>query len=115
MNEALKKWLTENVGIAATADDTTFSNAAQQALADGKLTGQKLAELLKPEQRKNTGPNSREVFGGVRVKAPSETYSHTKTVGKHVRTGQPVRDERGREAMLPSQLEYAKAGALFKL
>ena len=49
----------------------------------------------------------------VRVKNPSERYSTTKSVGRHVRTGQSVRSL-GRDVELPSQLETAKAGVFFK-
>ncbi|MGE3314000.1 MAG: phage major capsid protein [Planctomycetaceae bacterium] len=49
----------------------------------------------------------------VRIKRPSERYSTTKSVGRHARTGQPVRYQ-GRDVELLSQMETAKAGAFFK-
>lgn len=49
----------------------------------------------------------------LRVKRPSERYSTTKSVGRHVRSGAPVR-YLGRDVELLSQLETAKAGAFFK-
>lgn len=54
------------------------------------------------------------MFGNIRVKAPGERYSREKSVGMHIKTGRPVADERGNAVMLPSELENAKAGVLFK-
>ncbi len=65
-----------------------------------------------------TNPNPSTVFGGSngspRVKAASERYTNTKATGKHVRTGDGVKDFQGRDVMLPSELELAKAGAWLK-
>lgn len=112
LTQKLKDWLCEQKGIAKNADDETFRLAASQAIAEGTLSPQKLAELTAANGSKS--PDPRDVFGSVRVKSPSERYSTTKSVGRHAKTGQPVRDERGREVHQPSELENAKAGALLK-
>lgn len=52
--------------------------------------------------------------GGIRVKAASEQYLRVKSTGKHVKTGEAMRDEFGREVQTVSQAEFAKAGAFLK-
>ncbi|MBL8830296.1 MAG: phage major capsid protein [Planctomycetaceae bacterium] len=68
------------------------------------------------DTKTTTNPAPATVFGGgsPRVKAPSERYSNTKSTGKHVRTGEAVKDFAGRDVLLPSEAELAKAGVLFK-
>src|SRR5262249_55162712 len=88
--------------------DDAWKAATQKALDAGTLTSDKFVEL----QGKSV--KAADVFGGARVKKPSERYSHSKSVAKHARTGQSVRDERGREVETVSQLEYAKSGVLYK-
>ncbi len=88
------------------------------------------ASTLQPTQQKETkemstpntntapttNPNPATVFGGnnPRVKAASERYNSTKSVGKHVRSGEGVKDFAGRDVQLPSELELAKAGVFMK-
>ena len=112
LSQKLKDWLVENGSVADVASDEVFRVALQRCVTDGTLSPQKLAELTDPDGTKT--PNARDVFSNVRVKAPSERYSTTKSVGTHSKTGQPVRDERGREVRSPSELENAKAGAFLK-
>jgi len=120
------------VGVPKTlTDDEAWAKAVGNAMADGKLTSEKLAELTAEENKPDfsplrsavadgvrdgmkNGPNPSDVFGRIRVKAAGESYDATKSVGKHARTGLAVRDERGREVCLPSEFEYSKAGALLK-
>lgn len=52
--------------------------------------------------------------GGIKVKAASEQYSRVKSSGKHVKTGETMRDEFGREVQTVSQAEFAKSGAFLK-
>lgn len=127
LTKCLKSWLTENAGVAATASDAEFVKAAHTALDNGKLSATELATLLGEVEsdadlvaavadgvadRLKGGPTSKQVFA--RVKGAGERYSTTKSVGKHSKSGLPVRDERGREVETPSELELAKAGALLK-
>ena len=108
LSKELKTYLIEK-GLAQKSwtEDQLFLNVAADALEDGTLSAEKFAEL--------TGKKTPEdIFGGARVKKPSERYSNTKSVAKHVRTGEPVRDEKGKQVETVSQLEYAKAGAFLK-
>jgi HK97 family phage major capsid protein len=45
MNKKLKQWLIDNMGVAADANDAAFRKAYGQAIADDKLTAEKMAEL----------------------------------------------------------------------
>jgi len=47
MNPKLKLWLQEHMGVAEDASADEFSNALGKALATGKLTGEKYADLLR--------------------------------------------------------------------
>ncbi len=58
--------------------------------------------------------NTNPLFSGVRVKDASESYSTTKTVAKHAKTGRPVQ-WMGKQVETPSALELAKLGAYFKM
>jgi HK97 family phage major capsid protein len=49
----------------------------------------------------------------LRVKKPSEQYLSTKSVGRHIKTGEPVAFE-GRQLLEPSELQLAKIGAWAK-
>lgn len=51
---------------------------------------------------------------GIKVKAASEQYSRVKSTGKHVKSGETMRDEFGREVQTVSQAEFAKSGAFLK-
>jgi hypothetical protein len=45
MHKTLKEWLVENMGVEKDADDDTCKKAVGEAIASGKLTAEKLAEL----------------------------------------------------------------------
>lgn len=109
LSDSLTKWLVDNGQCSDGLTDSELVKVAQTALDNGALTPAKFAQLQEAKS-----PSATDVFGGARVKLPSERYSRTKSVGKHVRTGLPVKDERGREAQTVSELENAKAGVLFK-
>lgn len=53
--------------------------------------------------------------GSIRVKDASERYDGTKSTAVHMKTKTPVFDEGGKQVCYPSQRDFAKAGALFKL
>jgi HK97 family phage major capsid protein len=109
VSQALKTWLVENdFAVSSLTNDEAWKAATQTALDSEKLTSTKFAELQENKVK------AADVFGGARVKRPSERYTHTKSVAKHSRTGQPVRDERGAEVQSVTQLEHAKAGAFLK-
>jgi HK97 family phage major capsid protein len=108
ITKALKRYLVEK-GLAqeSWSDDALYIKAANDALDSGELNAEKAAELL-------TQKSPADVFGGVRVKKPSERYNTTKSVAKHAKTGLPVLNERGLEVETVSQLETVKAGVLLK-
>lgn len=109
LNEALKAWLRKHYSLDESASDELLKKKLADAVTSGDLTQEKLTELLKTKS-----PSAADVFGGARVVSASESYATTKRVGKHVKTGLPVRNEFGREVETPSQLEMAKAGAWLK-
>src|SRR5262245_56852296 len=106
---ALQAWLVENNFAQKTwSDPALFQGAAIKAVTEDKLSPEKFTELQGGKAGKSVDPA--DVFGALggsnaRVKKPSERYSSTKSVAKHVRTGLPVRDERGREVQTTSELE----------
>lgn len=106
---ALMGWLADHGYCNAGAtDEKIIKNAVTAAVAQGKLSEETLTELSGLSE----SPTAEKAFA--RVKKPSERYSTTKSVGKHARSGEAVRDERGRTVETPSELEYAKAGAFLK-
>lgn len=109
----LQNWLVERDYAQKTwTDAADWKSAALKAIEDGQLSAEKLAELT--TQKGNAGTTPSSLFGDVRVKGPGERYSAVKSPAKHARSGQPVRDERGREVLTTSELEFAKAGAFLK-
>ncbi|NOY41580.1 MAG: phage major capsid protein [Planctomycetes bacterium] len=107
LSKNVKAWLVKNADAQSTwTDDNLFAEAATSALEAGTLTPTKFAEL--------NGPSPDDVFGQPRVKKPSERYSSKKTAAKHVRTGEHVRDEKGKQVETISELEHAKIGAFLK-
>jgi HK97 family phage major capsid protein len=111
INEGVRNFLI-NAGYAQKSwsldAESLWTDAAQKAFDDGKLTDEKLADLQK------TKVKAADLFGGARVKTAGERYDNTKSVAKHVRTGEAVRDDQGREVQTISQREHAKAGAFLK-
>src|SRR5688572_15206713 len=95
IKQALRDWLIE-AGLAQKSftDNAAFLEAAVNALESDKLTPEKFQEL---NGEPSKSPKPSDVFGGARVKRPSERYSTSKSVAKHARTGLPVRDEKGRQ------------------
>ncbi|MBA3483920.1 MAG: phage major capsid protein [Pirellulales bacterium] len=97
-------------------ENSFFVEVAVDAVGNGTITTEEFNTLNGAEPAKSgKSPSPADVFGGARVKKPSERYSTTKSVAKHGRTGLPVRDEKGREVETTSELEYAKAGAFLKM
>ncbi len=118
LTEKLKQWCRDHFELAPSLnDDETFRDLVSRSLIDETLPMKKFRELSGANGSK-TGPSADDVFGGngshPRVKNPSERYNTTKSVGKHVRTGQPVKNEHGREVVSTSEAEYAKVGAWLK-
>lgn len=122
---SLKSWLVQHDYAAASVDDVNvLERAAKSAIADGTLTQAKVKAFKQADDEKQATTfvkgvvsdmiDANDVFGGARVKKPSERYSTTKSVGKHVRLGEPVQDEHGKQVELPSELDNARAGALLK-
>ncbi|MAT71560.1 MAG: phage major capsid protein [Planctomycetaceae bacterium] len=126
VSESLKGWLVKHDYVAASVDDEfVLDRAVKSAISDGTLSQARLKAFeLADDERKAANfvrgvvaadsPTAGQVFGDPRVKKPSERYSSTKSAGKHVRTGEPVRDEHGKTVELPSELDNARSGALLK-
>ena len=119
--KSIQDWLIKNGYAEEGADEAAFKSARMEALADGELTQQMIAQLLtgrepsKAAPSGKSGPTARQMFsGGPTVKAPSQNYSTEKTVAKHARTGRPVQDVDGLDVMTISQAERAKMGAFIK-
>lgn len=109
MYKKLSAWLVKT-GYLSNVDATEneVAAAAQKAFTEYKLTPKLFNELTSDD------PTPDEVFGNVRLKKPSERYSNTKSVAKHITLGTPVKNERGKEVETTSELEYAKAGSFLK-
>lgn len=128
----LKAWLqaTNNGGAAGTdtlISDEEADRLASAMLQSGALTPKKLESLTRPaiapggQGSGNSGAvkdknmvTSKSLLSGIHVHGAGESYSTTKAIGKHKRTGMPVEGPSGKPVELPSQLELAKAGVLFR-
>lgn len=140
----LKEWLIKNFGASVDGADSYYRSKTEAAMQDGSLSVKDYQSLtpgpssaainavvdgvvekltgagakggsMNKALAFSGGPNPADVFGGgIRVKAGSEAYSTTKSIGKHVRTGLPVVNERGKQVELSSELERAKLGAWMK-
>lgn len=135
-NPAIRLWLQQHKGALVSGSDTYYASRLESAIADGSLPieqvqamsqstatadREQLVKDLAAEVTKqltgnqpSTGPNPADVFSNIRVKAGSESYLATKSIATHKRSGQQVFDDQGRPCMTTSELEYAKAGVLFK-
>lgn len=113
IKQALRDRLIE-LGLAQKSwtENSLFVEAGVDAIRDGKLTPEEFSELN--EAKSGKSPSPQDVFGGARVKRPSERFSSTKSIAKHSKSGMPVRNERGQYVETVSELEYAKAGAFLK-
>jgi HK97 family phage major capsid protein len=99
--------------------DAALSGAKEAS--DGKRAEAKLlikeavGEMLGGTRPAGTGgTDPATVFGGVRVKAGSESYSTAKSIAKHRKFNFTPRDEKGQEVLTTSELEHAKMGVWFK-
>jgi HK97 family phage major capsid protein len=111
LTAALKTWLNEHAGCTPGMADAELRLRAGAAVRDGTLPPAKLAELVSPP---GTDVGALLAEGQrVRVRGAGERYSTTKTVAKHVKTGQPVL-YRDKPAETASKLELAKFGAWMK-
>lgn len=134
ITKALREWLIANDGLPSTASDRMAEERAKAAVASGKLTASKLAELtgdadgggdhilklakaIGAELRGGGTATVSKLYGlsagTVRIKGEKERYDATRPVLKHTRTGMPV-EVNGREAVGASELDLAKAGAYFR-
>ncbi|MBI2480291.1 MAG: phage major capsid protein [Planctomycetia bacterium] len=111
----LKQWLKTNTGVDDSATETEFKGAAARAIRDGSLSVKSFADLQGDASLSHVTPDM--LFGsgdGANGNGHKRGLSTHKSVGRHVKTGEPMRDERGREAMSQSEHEAAKAGAFLK-
>jgi HK97 family phage major capsid protein len=138
----MREWLTTRGHVTSEATDEEVKRKAIHAFCADQMSADQLktffklsvkqrkAELIEQLNQTNGDTNMADKVnldtihkaadangkGGphIRVKDASESYLNTKSVGKHTKMGVPVRDQHDQEVMLPSELEYAKAGAFFK-
>lgn len=133
LTKSLKEWAVKNCDVKADATDADFRKTIGDAIFTNKLNVVDMVKMQAIDAVNDDRPTALDKMfgavddagngggsgdgGDVRIKSiPAvERYKSTKVVGKHDRLGIPIRDERGREVELPSELEFAKAGALFKL
>ena len=130
VTKPLIEWLKKNVPKRCPAVDpnatwethqNTFTHVAADAIASGTLTPEKYSELTGAKTMSRS-PTADEVYGGgkttersfVRVKGADESYSTTKSVALHEKTGKPVMRPDGEPCVSASQFELAKLGALMK-
>lgn len=83
-------------------------------LGNATDSGNTLSSGNKPTPADVLGAAAKGNNGGIKVKAASEQYVRVKSTGKHVKTGETMRDEFGREVQTVSQAEFAKSGAFLK-
>jgi len=119
LNLALKKWLHDGGHIKTeSATDDDYRTAAAKAMVAKKLSTEKYTSLLEDSSMANSPDPEKVLSGGngstITVKRPSEFYNDTKHVGTHVKTGQPVLNEKGQPQTIPSQLNHAKWGVYIK-
>jgi HK97 family phage major capsid protein len=108
LTTATKNWLAKNTSFAATDSEEDAKQHLSEAIKRGNLTVEKFNEL----QADNGGPSPDDLFGHGDKGGSRGTM--TKALGKHVKTGLPMKNERGHDCLLPSQHENAKAGAFLK-
>ena len=131
MTKALIDWCKENVPKRCPAVDpnatwethqNTFTHVAADAIASGVLSTEKYSELVGANVMSNS-PTADQIYGGgtksngrqfIRVKGVGESYSTTKSVALHEKSGKPVMTPSGEPCTTASQFELAKAGALMK-
>lgn len=144
MTQAMKDWLVRHAGCEPDGSDSYYQHNMGVAIAKGVLSTEQVNRLLSEVAEGSSEPGAKvksfikkaiqeELQGGnmegndnagklfanggsdIRVKAASERYDNTKSAAVSPKTGRPVHNETGKAAMLPSELEYAKAGAFFKM
>jgi HK97 family phage major capsid protein len=141
MTLQLKQYLVDNHGLKNRATDDEAKSLLGELVATGKIDLAKVKELLAQGQADvksqiatmiktaikdavgdalKTGTKTQTLHGDlmettdtIRVKSPSERYLQTKSLGKHIRSGEPVMHA-GTPVYGPSQLELARIGAWFK-
>lgn len=135
VSRALKSWLLENNYASLNSTDLELSQALDGALKDGAITIEKiqaieahslaiaLGSLADSKSKEVDGGGSggvtpQQVFSGAGAGAPnvkplSKQFSTTQYTAKHAKTGESVKWH-GSEMQMPSEYDYARAGALFK-
>ncbi len=115
----------KNFGLNPTATDQEARALVGKKISDGAIDLEDLVDdPTDPNRavRKTVRDTAlvTKIFGGtdsprVRVMGASESYSRTKAMGRHKKTGKPVMDPfTGKDAEEPSQLEIAKSGAYLR-
>lgn len=129
----IKSWAANLTKGNSSMDTTTATTEAQAPIEKKSFTEDDVkrivADALKEAGNVQTSANDNgdkptpaDVFGaaakgnngGIKVKGASEQYSRVKSSGKHVKSGESMRDEFGREVQTVSQAEFAKSGAFLK-
>lgn len=115
ISNTLRQWLKTNRGVDDRATEDELKGAATKAVSEGALTVKMFSDLQGDASLAQVTPDM--LFGhdgDGHHNGHKRGLSTQKSVGRHVKTGLPMRDERGREAMSQSEHEAAKAGAFLK-
>lgn len=135
MSDALKKWLVDNCGVAANAADADHYKALTKALANRRITVEKVAELIDDKTafertrerfeslvraavEKTLSENPRQgrrstIMPQINVLPEAGKYKTDTTYIKHAKTGELVRIN-SRPVEAPTELTMAKAGVWLK-
>lgn len=110
----LRQWLKSNAGVDDSATEVEMKGATAKAIREGTLTVKMFADLQGGDTSlSHVTPDM--LFGsGDDHNGHKAGLSTTKSIGRHVKTGEPMRDERGREAMTASEHENCLSGAFLK-
>lgn len=118
ITKAMRDFCSKTYGTAADASDIEVREAIRKGIKDGTLSTKEFVSMGVTVDSILAGSGSSEPggvpTGNVNLLPATKRYSHVKSAAVHSRTGQKLFDEFGREAMLPSEAEYAKAGAFYK-
>lgn len=127
ITSVLRSLLVKRFGMPAEADDQAVRTLISAKITTGELDPKEIVDAHKAAQQAKDAAMTltpAQMFAShaavaapvttITVRDASWSYPTTKNLGMHVKTGMPVQDERGRQVLLPSACEKAKAGAWLK-
>lgn len=110
LTAGLKAWVRSRKSLAPSFDDAdVFKKEVGVALADGSMSADDFARLSRED-----GPTPDAVFGAAKHGSPGGRPSTERSPARHVRSGEAVRDELGRDLYLPGEADFGFAGAFLK-